>query len=151
MLWSWSAVTVVAALSASAPSPVRVGLMIGEPISVTVGFTLSERFVLQADLGPSTASRLDAVAAADLVYTFPEFFQDKTDGDYFVPWIGLGMRYSAGEDEEPNRFGPRFPFGVSFFTSERAIEFFGSISPGLGLAPDLRATLDGGFGVRLAF
>lgn len=151
MSWSLAAVMAVAAWSAASPSPVRVGLLIGEPISVTVGFTLSERFVLHADLGPSTASRQDAVGAADLVYTFPEFFQDATDGDYFVPWMGLGMRYSAGKDEEPNRFGPRFPFGVSFFTAARSIEFFGSLSPGLGLAPDLRATLDGGIGVRLAF
>lgn len=140
----------ISALSASAPSPLRVGLMIGEPISATIGFTLTERFILHADIGPSTTRNQDAVAAADLVYTFPEVLSTDRSQDYFVPWFGLGLRYSDGRDEEPNRFGPRAPFGVSYFTGDHAIEIFASVAPGVSFAPDLRASLDAGIGVRLA-
>lgn len=147
------AAAIVALFTSQSPtvSPVRVGLLIGEPICATVGFTLSERFIMQADIGPSTSSRQSAIAAVDLVYTLPEVFGGDLSRDHFVPWFGLGLRLSMGKDETPNRFGPRIPFGISFFAAENSIELFASIAPGLSLAPDVWSSLDGGLGVRVAF
>jgi hypothetical protein len=135
----------VSPASAEEPTPLRLGLMFGEPIAATVALSLNESFAVHADIGPSTSRFQRIIAAADLVYGMPEVF-----GGDFILWFGAGLRYSAGRDDEPNRFGFRVPAGISYFTTARATELFIFAAPGVSLVPDKRASLDGGLGIRIA-
>lgn len=126
-------------------SPLRLGLMFGEPIAATVALDLSDRFTLHGDLGPSTSRAQTFVGAADLVYGMPEIF-----GYKFRFWFGAGLRYSSGRDEQPNRFGLRVPAGISYLGHDLSTEVFIFAAPSVSVVPDAKAALDGGLGLRVA-
>jgi hypothetical protein len=133
-----------------------IGLLAGEPISLTALLALGDRFALHADVGPSTGERIKVIAAVDVVFLLPDIFGAVGDG-FLVPWFGVGPRFAVLKQlahspvplsDTRDHFGLRAPFGISF-VADRGVEVFAEIAPGIAFVPSYLGSIDGGLGIRV--
>lgn len=126
-----------------------VGLLAGEPTSVTLAAGIGGAFVAQGEFGASSRKDVRLVGAMDVVYWMPEVLGSVGERARLVPWFGLGWRVTGGRDDTGDGFGLRVPFGISWVTPDASIEAFLKVAPGLTFVPDSVGSFDGGLGVRV--
>lgn len=132
-------------------SKLRAGLLIGNPLSISLATDLSEGLVLQLDLGLSFSDDFSGIVGMDVVYRAESIFGRISADLWLMPWVGFGMRGAIGEGEQPNRFGFRIPAGVSMLSEVEPLELYGQVAVGLSAFPERRASIDAGGGIRIGF
>ncbi|MCG8479739.1 MAG: hypothetical protein MI724_11630 [Spirochaetales bacterium] len=121
------------------------GIVFGEPTGITAKLWFTETgFGLDAAVAWSfqddTSLHLHANALAHLALIETE------GGRYIVPYIGLGVTNTYGDDTS---FGLRVPVGLSLLPFPTfPIEFFAELAPGVGLIPETDAEFGAGIGAR---
>jgi hypothetical protein len=132
-------------------SKLRAGIVLGEPMSLTIATDLSEGLVLQLDLGLSASDRFSGIIGMDVVYRAETIFGRIAADFWLMPWFGFGMRGAIGEDDQPNRFGFRVPIGLSLLSETDPLELYAQVAAGLSAFPERRASVDAGAGIRVGF
>lgn len=130
---------------ARGPAILGGGLIFGEP----TGFSIKLWF-------PETGLGFDAAAAwsfredrtlylhANALYHLALI--ETQAGRYLVPFVGLGVTNSYGDD---TRIGLRVPVGLSILPfPQLPLEFFAEMAPGVGILPDTSPDFGAGIGAR---
>ncbi len=127
------------------PAIVGGGIVFGEPTGITAKLWFPETgFGLDAAVAWSfqddTSLHLHANVIAHLALI------ETQGGRYIVPYVGLGITNTYGDDTS---FGLRVPVGLSLLPFPTfPIEFFAELAPGIGLIPETDAEFGAGIGVR---
>jgi hypothetical protein len=130
-------------------SKLRAGILIGNPLSITVATDLSEGLVLQLDLGISPSREFSGVLGMDVVYRAEQIFGRVLGDLWMMPWVGLGIRGAVAEGDFTDRYGLRVPVGVSVLSELEPVELYLQTAVGLSLFPERRASIDIGLGIRV--
>jgi len=143
-------VLVVAALAApvlAAPArgPVGLGVYLGSPTGLTVGFDLTRSSwidgVVAWDFANANGARLSL--RADYVLAFPGTFV--IEGEDIVPFVGAGALVSIGD---PISVALMLPFGLDYTFRKTPIELYLELALGMALVPATDFVGGGGLGVR---
>ena len=151
MLWALALLAIAQPAEGEFPldSKLRAGILIGNPLSISVATDLAEGLVLQLDLGISPSKDFSGVVGMDVVYRAEQIF-GRVHGDlWLMPWFGIGIRGAVAEGERTDRYGFRVPIGVSVLSEREPIEVYLQAAVGLSLFPERRASIDAGAGIRV--
>jgi hypothetical protein len=153
VLWALALLTLAQPAEEDFPlrSKLRAGILIGNPLSISIATDLSEGLVLQLDLGLSPSRRFSGIVGMDVVYRAERIFGRVTADLWLMPWFGFGMRGAIGEGDQVNRFGFRVPVGLSLLSEVEPLELYGQVAVGVSAFPERRASLDAGGGIRVGF
>ncbi len=132
-------------------SKLRGGILIGNPLSLTVATDLSEGLVLQLDVGLAHSDDFSGIMGIDVVYRSETIFGRVLGDLWLMPWFGFGARGAIEKGEDEDRFGFRVPVGISVLSDLDAVEVYFETAIGLSIFPDRRASIDYGFGIRAGF
>ena len=132
-------------------SKLRAGILIGNPLAITIATDLSEGLVLQLDLGLSPSDDFSGIVGMDVVYRAETIFGNIARDLWLMPWVGFGMRGAVGEGDEEDRFGFRVPVGISLLSDLEPVEVYAQTAIGLSAFPVRRASIDVGGGIRVGF
>lgn len=128
---------------------VHVGLLVGEPIGVSAHAAVLGPLGVQAAIGQSTRADARLLIALDVVWALPDVF-GRFDDTAVIVRVGGGGRYATDlGGEGPTRYGLRASFGLAYQFFDRDLEMFADVAPGLSLNGRKRASIDGGFGMRV--
>jgi hypothetical protein len=141
----------LAASSGPHASKLRFGVIVGEPLALTLATDLAEGLALHSDLGLSFSGKTSGTFATDIVYRSTDLFGPISEDLWLLPFVGFGLRAALGEDEREDLFGFRVPLGVTLVGASEAIELFAYAAVGIAILPERRATLDSGAGIRFGF
>lgn len=129
---------------------VSVGMILGSPTGLSVGYQLNRMSAIHAALGVPFDSDVHFQIHGDYVWEIPT--HAKVPGQLSF-YIGLGSRIRVVDDKHTDKaeFGIRIPMGVEFLPNKLPITLFAEIAPVTVLTVDRRVTMDGGVGVRYRF
>jgi hypothetical protein len=124
------------------------GVLLGEPMGVSVKYWLSDKTAIDGGAGWS-------FAAPDGFQLHGDFLFHKFDlfhvGEGELPlYFGVGGRVKFVENGD-NRAGIRGPVGISYLFPNWRWELFAEVAPTLDLAPFTRLEWNGGIGLRYYF
>lgn len=119
------------------------GAVLGYPTGVTGKWWLSRVHAMDAGLGFAD----DMVLYGDYWWHGWDVFPQPEPGRLDLR-LGAGPRLRFKRNEE---FGLRFMAGVGFWPSKQPLELFVEAGPVFVLAPDTRAHVDAGVGLRFYF
>jgi hypothetical protein len=134
------------------------GIVIGAPTGLSIGWALSTRFLVQLH-GGVTAGDLSPVATLDVCYRLPEVLGGKAVP--FVVYTGLGLQANGkplgpGPSRAYDPIAVRVPFGIEVLGSSLPLlgqsgrtRLFAEVAPGIGLVEENRAVLSAAIGLRL--
>lgn len=146
-------------LSAQSPKnrDLGFGIVIGDPLGLTLKYWMERDFALNAYLGSSYfgAARL----GADFLWHF-EPFRSKMFNLYAGPGITIGLGDEGGviykkkndnwyyRDEGSVGIGVRGMFGLNFVPRNTPLEIFVEVGTMIGMIPDFGAGFDSAIGIR---
>ncbi|MBV9080582.1 MAG: hypothetical protein JO102_05625 [Elusimicrobia bacterium] len=133
----------LAASAAVTPGSTGVGLAIGDPLGPTLKRWLTGTQAVDVGLGLGG----NVTLYGDYLWHGFDVIP-KPERGRFAVYIGLGPRYEIREHHD-DKFGVRFPGGLSYFVQGAPVELFGEIVPILEVAPDLEGDVDADVGVRV--
>ncbi len=122
------------------------GVIIGEPTGVTFKKWFNPRQAIDGALAWSFGHQDAFHLHAD--YLFHNRTALQIDRNRIPFYYGIGARFKF---ETENKFGIRFPLGVTFFILEAPIDLFLEIVPILNLAPATDLDLNAAIGARYYF
>ena len=125
---------------------VGLGVILGEPTGVSFKTWLSKTQAIDAAAAWSFGNKSAFHLHAD--YLFHNWSLIRVDRSNIPIYYGIGARLKFEDD---NRFGVRFPVGITFFIREAPIDFFFEIVPILNLAPATDFDLNAAIGARYYF
>jgi hypothetical protein len=135
-----------------APEGIGVGIVIGDPSGLTFAYRKGEHHAVQVGFGYNFNRDLVHVSA-DYLYNVVILDTPEMAGVRFPVYIGVGGRYqNYGNDfDDDAGFGIRVPIGMAVLPRSLAIDPFVEIVPVMLIAPETKAALEGGVGIRLYF
>ena len=125
---------------------VGLGVILGEPTGVSFKTWLSKTQAIDAAAAWSFGNKSAFHLHAD--YLIHNWSLIRVDRSNIPIYYGIGARLKFEDD---NRFGVRFPVGITFFIREAPIDFFLEIVPILNLAPATDFDLNAAIGARYYF
>ena len=134
------------------PEGIGVGIVLGDPSGLSVAYRAGEHHAVQVDFGYNFNK--DRVhVSADYLYNVVILDTPEMSGVRFPVYIGVGGRYqNYGVDlDDDAGFGIRIPVGMAVLPRTLAIDPFVEIVPVMLIAPETKASLEGGVGCRLYF
>jgi hypothetical protein len=134
------------------PEGIGVGIVLGDPSGLSVAYRAGEHHTVQVDFGYNFRRDLVHVSA-DYLYNVVILDTPEMAGVRFPVYIGIGGRYqNYGNDfDDDAGFGIRVPIGMAVLPRTLAIDPFVEIAPVMLIAPETKASLEGGIGCRLYF
>jgi hypothetical protein len=123
------------------------GVILGEPTGISFKLWRARNIAYSGAVAWSTENKNDVLHIhADVLmhmYNFIEVEQGK------VPiYFGIGGRTKFEDD---NRFGARFPFGLSYEVEKYPLDIFFEIVPVFDIFPNTELNINGGIGIRYFF
>ena len=125
---------------------VGLGVILGEPTGVSFKTWLSKTQAIDAAAAWSFGNKSAFHLHAD--YLLHSWSLIRVDRSNIPIYYGIGARLKFEDD---NRFGVRFPVGITVFIREAPIDFFLEIVPILNLAPATDFDLNAAIGARYYF
>lgn len=123
------------------------GVMVGEPMGLSLKYWLNEDFAVDGGLGSSFHRETGLQLHSDVLWHKFGLF-DCPNGK-LVPYLGLGGRVKFQDDSD--EFGFRFPVGVSYLLHDRPIDVFFEVAPILTVTPTVRGDFNVAIGARFWF
>jgi len=144
------ALLVAGSLPASA-DPVRLGLIAGDPVAVTLLVPFASSWSLELAAGGSPGSTRSAVASLVLLHDLTAPFAIGVGA--LVPTLGVGTRLALRQvrdatDRAELTIGLRVPVGMAWRHRD-GFELYFEAAPGAELADPPRLSFEGGFRVRV--
>ncbi len=132
-----------------------VGVLLGEPVSLSVAYRPDERQSIQLVQGWSFGQKR-MHTGIDYLYTSTEIPADETLGLRYPVYVGVGLRArlfgsSTVAAQERGNFGFRFPVGVGVEPDNLPMEVYFEMAPVWVLMPTSHGGFDGAIGARLYF
>lgn len=123
------------------------GLMVGEPIGLTLKYWLNESWAVDGAIAESFHRENGLQLHSDILWHKFGVF-DVSEGRLPL-YFGAGVRgkFQDGDDE----FGIRFPIGVTYMFDNRPIDVFFEVAPILTLTPSVRGDFNVVLGARFWF
>jgi hypothetical protein len=122
------------------------GVILGEPTGISFKTWLNKNQAIDAAAAWSFGGNDAFHIHGD--YLFHNRTLLKFDRSTIPLYYGIGARLRFQDD---NKFGVRFPLGVTFFIREAPIDVFLELVPILNLAPATEFDLNGAIGARYYF
>ncbi len=123
-----------------------IGVIIGEPTGISFKKWTSRTHAIDAAVAWSFEGENAFHIHGD--YLFHNFYSIKIERSTIPFYYGIGGRLKFSDK---NRFGIRFPLGITLFIVEAPIDLFFEIVPILDLAPSTELSLNAAIGVRYYF
>jgi len=132
-----------------------VGVLLGEPVALSIAYRPDERQSFQLVQGWSFGQKR-MHAGIDYLFTATEIPADETLGLSYPVYVGIGLRgrffgTSTVAAQERGNFGFRFPVGVGVEPEELPLEVYFEMAPVWVIAPISHGGFDGEIGARLYF
>lgn len=132
-----------------------VGILLGEPVALSVAYRPDERQTIQLVQGWSFGQKR-MHTGVDYLYTPTEIPADETLGLRYPVYVGVGLRgrffgTSTTAAQERGNFGFRFPVGVAVEPDNLPLEVYFEMAPVWVVAPVSHGGFDGEIGARLYF
>jgi hypothetical protein len=132
---------------------VGLGIIVGEPTGLSFKTWLSGRAALDAAAAWSLDDSELTLHADYLVTDFTGF---KVRQGRLGWYYGLGGRFKSvdndhaddNDDEDEDRLGIRFPFGLTYLFQTQPLEVFGEVVPIMDLVPETELEMNLGIGIR---
>lgn len=123
------------------------GLMVGEPTGLSLKYWLNEDFAIDGGAGASFHNDNGLQLHSDLLWH--KFGLIDSSHGRFAPYLGGGLRgkFEDGED----RFGLRFPVGITYMFDRNPIDVFFEVAPILDVTPSVRGNFNIAAGARFWF
>jgi hypothetical protein len=125
---------------------VGLGVILGEPTGVSFKIFLNKSQAIDAAAAWSFGKEDAFHLHAD--YLLHNWTLIQIDKSQIPIYYGIGGRLKF---EKENRFGVRFPVGITVFIREAPIDFFLEVVPILNLAPSTDFDLNAAIGARYYF
>ena len=124
-----------------------VGLLLGEPTGLSMKYWLNESFAVDGGVGASFFRENGVQLHSDVLWHAFGLF-DVPEGRLPL-YFGLGgrVKFEDGDD----RFGIRFPIGVSYMFDQRPIDVFLEVAPILDVSPSVQGSFNAVLGARVWF
>ena len=139
-------ITAVASQAQNLQQNKGIGVILGEPTGISLGYWVSEARSFAA--GTAWSFEGNENLHIHLDYLFHQFPIVDVERGSLPLYFGLGGRLRFGDNET---LGVRFPLGAAYHLEDHPIEFFLEVVPILGLVPDTRFTGNSGLGMRFYF
>jgi len=123
------------------------GLILGEPTGLSLKYWLNESFAVDGGLGGSFHRDNGVQLHSDVLWHKFDLFDVSTGRLPLYFGVGGRLKFEDGDD----RFGIRFPIGVSYMFDHRPIDVFFEVAPILDVAPSVSGTFNVGVGARFWF
>ena len=135
----------------AAADPVKLGLIAGDPVAVTLLVPLASSWSLEAAAGGSPGSTRSAVASLVLLHDLTAPFAVGLGA--LVPTLGVGTRLALRQvrdatDRAELSVGLRVPVGMAWRHRD-GFELYVEAAPGADLSDPPRLSFEGGFGLRV--
>src|SRR5438128_9345828 len=124
------------------------GLILGEPIGVSLKYWLSEKTAIDGALAWSFRNEDNFEFHTD--FLFHEFDWVPVSSGKLLFYFGGGLRVKL-QDNDDDRFGIRGPVGVSYLFDEVPVDIFVEVGPVIDFTPRTRGGVTGGIGARYWF
>jgi hypothetical protein len=138
---------VAAADSEQRRGPIGVGLMVGDPVGVSVMYRSDASQALSLGAGFDMGGSGDLHLHADYLRSYYPLDPNDWKEGLAAPYAGIGVRVRFLEDEDDDA-GLRVPLGVTIQVRDLPIDVFAEVAPVFVVLPDLDFDVDWGFGVR---
>jgi hypothetical protein len=123
------------------------GLILGEPTGLSLKYWLNESFAVDGGIAASFFRDNGLQLHSDILWHKFGLF-DVPEGRLPL-YFGLGgrVKFEDGDD----RFGIRFPIGVSYMFDRRPIDVFLEVAPILDVTPSVQGSFNAVLGARFWF
>jgi len=142
----FSALCLTASNTRAQEEGIGLGVILGEPTGVSFKTWMTKTTAVDAAAAWSFGREDAFHLHAD--YLFHNFSLLSFDKSTIPLYYGVGARFKF---ENQNRFGVRFPLGITLFIREAPIDFFLEVVPILNLAPDTDFDINAAIGARYYF
>ncbi len=139
-------ITIMAYPGFAAERGLGIGVILGEPTGISLKKWTDNRHAIDGAIAWSFGNEDAFHLHAD--YLFHNFRAIRIDRSTIPFYYGIGARFKF---ENENKFGVRFPLGVTLFIREAPIDLFLEIVPILDLAPSTDLNLNAAIGARYYF
>ena len=124
------------------------GIILGEPIGVSLKYWLNEEIALDAAAAWSFRNEGNFEFHADVL--FHKFDWIPVSRGKLPFYFGGGVRLKL-QDNDDDRFGIRGPVGVSYLFEDLPVDIFVEVGPVIDFTPKTRGGVTGGIGARYWF
>lgn len=130
---------------------VGVGVLLGYPAGLSVGWRMDSPFWFDAGLGWAWGAY--AHLHADVLYSIVELPLDNIPDTHFPLSAGVGGRLRIEDGYLPYSmdFAVRVPINLAMQHDRLPIEVFAELVPGIAVAPRRYFVMEGGLGFRFYF
>ena len=125
-----------------------IGAIFGEPTGVSGKVWLNDMMAIDGVVGWGFYEETEFYTHADVLWHLWDVFP-VTKGRLPL-YFGVGPRLKVREHED-DRFGIRFPVGVSYMFDNVPVDIFFEVAPILDVAPRTHGAFTAGIGVRYWF
>ena len=123
------------------------GVILGEPTGLSLKYWLNETLAVDGGLGGSFHHEDGVQLHSDVLWHAFDLFSVPSGRLPLYFGAGGRLKFQDGDD----RFGIRFPVGVSYMFDHRPIDIFFEVAPILDVAPSVRGDFNVGVGARFWF
>jgi hypothetical protein len=124
------------------------GVIFGEPTGVSLKYFTTDTIAIDGGLGWSFHNDTDLHLHADVLWHKFDLFP--VEEGKLPLYFGVGARFKIEENDD-DRFGIRFPIGISYMFEHLPMDVFFEVAPILDLAPETEGGFTAGIGCRWWF
>ena len=125
-----------------------IGAIFGEPTGVSGKFWINENMAIDGVVGWGFYEESEFYTHADVLWHLWDVIP--VSRGRMPIYFGVGPRLKVREHED-DRFGVRFPVGVSYMFDNAPVDIFFEVAPILDLSPNTHGAFTAGIGVRYWF
>ncbi|HXE42738.1 MAG TPA: hypothetical protein VN516_06905, partial [Candidatus Baltobacteraceae bacterium] len=139
--------------SPSSPSGKRlgVGVVLGEPVGVSVKYWLNDKMAVDGAAGFSAHNNSPFYFHSDVLWHRFDVFDVSPAPGKLPIYFGVGGLVRIRDHGDETTLGIRAPIGVSYLFDNAPIDIFAEIGPAIDVHPTFKGEITGGIGVRFWF
>ncbi len=123
------------------------GLMIGEPLGVSLKYWLNDTMAIDGGIGESFHHDNGLQLHSDVLWHAFDLLKVPEGRLPLYFGVGARLKFEDGDD----RFGIRVPVGLSYMLENDPVDIFLEVAPILDLSPSVHGDFNAAIGVRFWF